>query len=206
MIALFNFNNEITKIYIINKFFFYNIFFKTDFFSDHCDDDHMSDAIVESNELIAVKDALLKEAVFVVSDAIGDKPRQPPSQKVRKTLGSLTSIRKSSQMPSAAQSPRDRLHKEMERYIKQETIDCDDDPSVWWKYRVRDFPLLNKLARKYLAVPASSSPSERLFSKAGQIVTSEGSVKDRLSEHACVSGRKLVNIGNCLTIYIDVFH
>ena len=100
-----------------------------------------------------------------------DEPCQPPPQEVKKNLGSLTSIRKSSQISSPSQSPRDRLQEEMEKYIRIQTIDGDDYPLMWWKYAC-SFPLLSQLARKYLAIPASSSPSERLFSKAGRVITS----------------------------------
>ena len=41
----------------------------------------------------------------------------------------------------------------------------------WWAGKKDELPLLAELAREYLCIPASSSPSERLFSHAGNIVT-----------------------------------
>ena len=44
---------------------------------------------------------------------------------------------------------------------------------MWWKkYAVR-FPYLSRLARRYLAMPATSASVERLFSVSGQVVTAK---------------------------------
>ena len=46
------------------------------------------------------------------------------------------------------------------------------DPLQWWKKKQDQFPILSKLARVYyLAVPATSAPSERVFSKANHIIS-----------------------------------
>jgi hypothetical protein len=46
------------------------------------------------------------------------------------------------------------------------------DPLQWWTKRQDQFPILAKLAtRVYLAVPATSAPSERVFSKANHIIS-----------------------------------
>ena len=45
----------------------------------------------------------------------------------------------------------------------------------WWKTKQDTFPIISKLARRYLAVPASSVPSERVFSVAGTIVNKKRS-------------------------------
>jgi len=45
------------------------------------------------------------------------------------------------------------------------------DPLQWWATNKRTFPHLAKMARCYLAVTATSVPSERAFSRGGSIVT-----------------------------------
>jgi len=44
-----------------------------------------------------------------------------------------------------------------------------------------DFPTLAILARRYLAIPASSAPSESIFSIAGDIITKK---RNRLSDES----------------------
>ena len=46
-------------------------------------------------------------------------------------------------------------------------------PLMWWKEHAAQFPYLSQLARRYLAMPATSASVERLFSVAGQVVTAK---------------------------------
>lgn len=52
------------------------------------------------------------------------------------------------------------------------------DPLQWWRKMASQLPSLSHLAKKTLCIPATSVPSERLFSKAGLLVT-----KKRASLH-----------------------
>ena len=58
-----------------------------------------------------------------------------------------------------------RVASEILKYLKFPNIDGDDDPLQWWKFHKKDFPLLSQYARRYLAIPASSTPTERLSAK-----------------------------------------
>ena len=51
----------------------------------------------------------------------------------------------------------------------------DDEPAkenllLWWKVNAHRYPIISCIARKYLAIPATSVPSERAFSSTGHIV------------------------------------
>lgn len=62
---------------------------------------------------------------------------------------------------------------EVERYLRDVTLNRKEDPCRWWQEQgARAYPLLAHLARQYLAIPATSVSSERLFSVSGAIVTS----------------------------------
>ena len=43
-----------------------------------------------------------------------------------------------------------------------------ENPLMYWKINSNKFPLLSNLARKHLAIPATSVPVKRLFSIAGK--------------------------------------
>jgi len=49
------------------------------------------------------------------------------------------------------------------------------DILAWWKSQQHAFPLLAQCARKYHCIPASSAPSERLFSSSGNLVSAKRS-------------------------------
>jgi hypothetical protein len=49
----------------------------------------------------------------------------------------------------------------------------DKNPLAWWKGMTNTYPILAKIALKFLTTVATSVPSERLFSKAGQTVTQQ---------------------------------
>ena len=60
---------------------------------------------------------------------------------------------------------------EMRHYLQEKNIPHHDDPLAWWKERAAQYPHLQQLAKKYLCIPATSVAAERLFSKAGELIS-----------------------------------
>ena len=67
------------------------------------------------------------------------------------------------------------LGSEIERYLRLPQIPVfdssgnDQDILAWWRQEAPEFPHLSKMARQFLAAPASSASVERLFSSAGKM-------------------------------------
>ncbi len=94
---------------------------------------------------------------------------ETPPKKRRRIFDRLSNI--------AAKKAQDSVGKDTDFY--QEYLDylnlsvSDEEmnkcPLLFWKSNFGRFPIMSKLARKYLAMPASSGSIERLFSVAGAI-------------------------------------
>ena len=61
--------------------------------------------------------------------------------------------------------------KMMNAYLSESNASRHSNPLLYWKEKQASWPLLATLARKYLAPPCTTVPSEKLFSTAGNIVT-----------------------------------
>ena len=69
----------------------------------------------------------------------------------------------------------DKASVEAKGYLTEEVLPRAEDPLAWWKVNEKRFNCLSNLARKYLCIPGTSVPSERLFSKAGELVSNRRS-------------------------------
>ena len=59
----------------------------------------------------------------------------------------------------------------MRQNLEEKQISRQENPLKWWQKRHILYPELSTLARKYLSMMSSSVPSERIFSKSGQILS-----------------------------------
>ena len=70
---------------------------------------------------------------------------------------------------------------EMDRYLDDARVEAESgfDVLAWWKAHETSYPTLARMARDFLAIPASSVPSERVFSSATTLVSKK---RTRLSD------------------------
>jgi hypothetical protein len=107
------------------------------------------------------------------TDAPAESPESEPPVKKKKMLASFFKQKTPSAAASAPAviSREERIRTEIDTYLCGTVLDKEEDALEWWKLHCKDFPHISHLARKYLCVQATSSPSERIFSTAGNIVT-----------------------------------
>ena len=60
------------------------------------------------------------------------------------------------------------INQELEKYDAEPQ--ARGDPLPWWKNRQGSVPILAEVSRAILCVPGSSVPSEKVFSKSGQLL------------------------------------
>jgi hypothetical protein len=99
--------------------------------------------------------------------------------------------------PEAGGSMRAHLRKrrcvrsELEKYLAESVVDdLDEDILEWWKCHARTYPCLARIARDYLAIPATSAPAERAFSVGKDLVPdNRGSLSEKTIQACmCLSG------------------
>jgi len=66
---------------------------------------------------------------------------------------------------------RETLGDEVDDYLSRAVEDGDVDPLTWWNDHSGSYPVLARMARTILSVPATSVPCERLFSTGRRVVT-----------------------------------
>ena len=60
---------------------------------------------------------------------------------------------------------------ELSRYMLEKNIPANENPLKWWRRYKDIYPLMSKLALKYLCIQATSTAAERSFSLLGNILT-----------------------------------
>lgn len=63
------------------------------------------------------------------------------------------------------------IQQELNTYFAERPPSADTEPLSWWKVNATRYPTMSELAKQLLCIPATSVPSERVFSAAGYIVS-----------------------------------
>ena len=116
-----------------------------------------------AEELIDVKQK--KDAKMQRNNA-----REAPNPLRNKQLGTFFLESSESESDSDNENA-DEIKIELANYRKEPSIAKTEDPLQYWKSKESVFPLLAKLAKKYLCVQATSTTAERIFSKLGLPLT-----------------------------------
>eukprot|EP00731_Ephydatia_muelleri_P001200 Em0001g1200a len=109
-------------------------------------------------------------------DSDDEDDHEPPAKKAAVTSAEedfdlLFGHKDQSPREEIAVGDEDHIEDEYQSYLKEAEINFrKDDPMEWWRKHEVHFPHVAKLARKYLSIPASTAPAERVFSTAKNIL------------------------------------
>lgn len=130
---------------------------------------HFSDAIACSNSVSKIKD-LMKIHLRQNEDVESDSDK---SDKSEETFSLWSDHHKLVQRNWKSTKSEDNLSDELSVYLTSPVGRLNDNPLEIWKDYKMQFPILHKLAYKYLTMVGTSVPSERLFSQAAQVMTQQ---------------------------------
>ena len=92
---------------------------------------------------------------------------------------------------------------EVDAYFSEKRSNIE--PLQWWKLNQHRYPNLKVLAQRYLAIPATSTPSERVFSSAGNTVVpnraslDSGTVDELAFLHSALTSKRNAQLTNIST-------
>ena len=144
-------------------------------------DPRFRDAYIQRDKVDGLKQRVVAEVKSLLSDDERCEPNLallpedqeetmvPPKAKKKKSLASF--FKWSTVTNSNTLTQQEKIENELSNYLLSARVESDTDPLKWWKEHETVYPALSHLAKKYLLVPATSSPSERVFSCSGNIVT-----------------------------------
>lgn len=98
-------------------------------------------------------------------------PKADHEEKVKPA--GLASILEDVVVTKTEKSPLDQAKAEMDVYMTMDSLSLSGNPLTWWKEHEWQLPLLSRMARKYLCIPATSVPSERVFGTAGDVLAAQ---------------------------------
>ena len=133
---------------------------------------------------------------FMLTSPSSDEPQgAPPSKKHRNDSESMLWARVDEIMKSGTDDiavndndfPSSKAAIIVNTYLKEPNVPRHTCPLRYWKEKMSLWPVLGSLARKYLAAPCTTVPSERLFSSAVNIVT---------DKHSRLSPEKVMTSGH----------
>jgi hypothetical protein len=138
---------------------------------------HYWDVPQEHGMLAALLDPRLKDLEFA-SEALRLRTHEQLKVNYQNMVNSVNIDHEAESRPTSSNPLLARMFRnnnthidEIATYLSMTKIHLDDCPLLWWKNNQTRFPILSKLARMYLAIPATSTPTERLFSEAGNVMT-----------------------------------
>ncbi len=127
------------------------------------------------------------------------------AKKAKKSLGSFFKLSGAAANGDSSVTLKDAVDAELSNYLTP-SIDKEQDPLAWWKTHSVSFPHLAKLACKYLSIPATSSPSERVFSASGNIITCQhSSLKPAMVDRLVFLAKNLFS-QNLIFVFYDDQH
>ena len=110
------------------------------------------------------------------TEPLVDEQPPPPAKRLKGLSAIISNIEQEngeidSESAIEMQTTEQRVNAEITSYLDFPVAKADTSPLLWWKTECRRFPALSHLAGKYLCISATSVPSERVFSRGGQIVS-----------------------------------
>ena len=112
-------------------------------------------------------------SAVVVKQESSTESYEPPLKKHKVEFGDYDDwlndvIYLGTEQQKCEKSKTELINKELDSHDTEAQI--KGDPLEWWKSREASMPILAEVARAVLHVPGSSVPSERVFSKSGQLL------------------------------------
>lgn len=116
------------------------------------------------------------ESCSTAAEGNEDEPTADAPTK-KKRLSDLLQNRRAhlTSQAQAAFPKRVQADAELTKFLQEDALDASCDPLMWWHDNQKRYPLMAKLAQKYMCICATSTSSERMFSTAGHIATPERS-------------------------------